>query len=414
MNRRLAEHKNRKGLSIAKPAVAAEPRYSAGSRAAQAAARVAARYAKAPSYSEMLAEDARAAVRAAEAASRAALEAQSAAEFLLDGLEAAANGEFSLEAETAFAAAPQQIASPAARPAAEQTQPVAPTPRPAAARSWFGICWNSDLPARPAEPAAARAVREVNGAELSAEDWRQRSQGDFQGGDSQDIEVVEPDIPIHANLIEFPRELVATRKVRPRRAEGPLLGSADPLVEQLSIFEVELGAISIEPAPTDAVAASSAPEWSGMELAAHPIAETEPEGESAPVLHPARMNRRLLAAMVDSALIVAVVLAAAAGFRSLLPVKEIELGALAALAVIGALYQTLFFTFAEATPGMMYARVSLCTFDDQKPTPAQLRGRLGALLLSLAPVGLGVLWILFDDDRLSWHDRLSRTYQREC
>ena len=36
------------------------------------------------------------------------------------------------------------------------------------------------------------------------------------------IEAVEPAQPIHANLIEFPREIVATRKVRPRLAEGPL------------------------------------------------------------------------------------------------------------------------------------------------------------------------------------------------
>jgi len=43
---------------------------------------------------------------------------------------------------------------------------------------------------------------------------------------------------------------------------------------------------------------------------------------------------------------------------------------------------------------------------------AQLRRRLGALLLSLIPVGLGIVWSLFDDDRLCWHDRLSKTYLR--
>jgi hypothetical protein len=63
---------------------------------------------------------------------------------------------------------------------------------------------------------------------------------------------------------------------------------------------------------------------------------------------------------------------------------------------------------------MLYAGISLCTFDEQIPTSAQLRGRLGALLLSLLPVGLGVAWAIFDEEHLSWHDRLSRTYQREC
>jgi hypothetical protein len=61
---------------------------------------------------------------------------------------------------------------------------------------------------------------------------------------------------------------------------------------------------------------------------------------------------------------------------------------------------------------MRYAGISLCTFDDERPTRAQLRRRLVALFLSLLPVGLGVLWAIFDEDHLSWHDRISRTYQR--
>jgi uncharacterized RDD family membrane protein YckC len=78
------------------------------------------------------------------------------------------------------------------------------------------------------------------------------------------------------------------------------------------------------------------------------------------------------------------------------------------------LYQALFFTLAEATPGMRYARISLCTFDDEIPSRAQLRSRLVALLLSLLPLGLGIVWAIFDEEHLSWHDRLSRTYQRRC
>jgi len=62
---------------------------------------------------------------------------------------------------------------------------------------------------------------------------------------------------------------------------------------------------------------------------------------------------------------------------------------------------------------MKYAGLSLCTFDGGKPTGAQRSGRLGALLLSLLPVGLGVAWAIFDEEHLSWHDRLSRTYLRK-
>jgi uncharacterized RDD family membrane protein YckC len=124
-----------------------------------------------------------------------------------------------------------------------------------------------------------------------------------------------------------------------------------------------------------------------------------------------------MAAVVDGALIAGAFLAAAMVAMdrvTVLPgIKEIELGSAVALAVIGVLYEGLFLTLARATPGMKYASVSLCTFGGEKPTRAQRCGRLGALLLSLLPVGLGVAWAIFDDEHLSWHDRLSRTYPRK-
>ena len=80
VNQRVAAHKDRKTVSAVEPETHSESLHSASTRAAAAAARVLARYANAPSYSEILANDARAAVRAAEAASKAALEAQAAAE----------------------------------------------------------------------------------------------------------------------------------------------------------------------------------------------------------------------------------------------------------------------------------------------------------------------------------------------
>ena len=130
------------------------------------------------------------------------------------------------------------------------------------------------------------------------------------------------------------------------------------------------------------------------------------------------MTQRLLAAVVDGSLIAGAFLLAVVGAASYgmdLPgIKEMEIAAAAALLITGVLYQVFFFTLGEATPGMKYARLSLCTFDNQRPTRAQRCGRLGALLLSLLPLGLGVAWPLFDENHLSWHDRISRTYLRKC
>ena len=41
------------------------------------------------------------------------------------------------------------------------------------------------------------------------------------------------------------------------------------------------------------------------------------------------------------------------------------------------------------------------------PWPAVTRRR--AALVSLLALGLGFLWSLWDPERLTWHDRLSRT-----
>ena len=62
---------------------------------------------------------------------------------------------------------------------------------------------------------------------------------------------------------------------------------------------------------------------------------------------------------------------------------------------------------------MRYAGIGLCTLDGFNPSRAQRCWRLMALVLSVLPLGLGLVWALFDDNRLTWHDRMSRTYLRK-
>jgi uncharacterized RDD family membrane protein YckC len=173
----------------------------------------------------------------------------------------------------------------------------------------------------------------------------------------------------------------------------------------------------VTPAAEPAEAQWLVPVWSGIKLDAESIDDSEPEPEpvkAAPALELAAMSRRILAAVVDGTLIAGVFLAAvlvAEAKMNVLPgIKEIEMGAAVALLIIGALYHAFFLTLADATPGMRYAHISLCTFDGHSPSLAQRCGRLGALLLSVVTLGLGVAWTIFDEDHLCWHDRLSRTY----
>ena len=83
-----------------------------------------------------------------------------------------------------------------------------------------------------------------------------------------------------------------------------------------------------------------------------------------------------------------------------------------AMLAIFVAYQWLFFHFGESTPGMLYARIALCTLGDDNRTRRAMQRRVGALLLSALPLGLGLLWAVFDEDGLGWHDRISGTYQR--
>lgn len=426
VSRRLAAHKSHKGASTAERQTAAE--IHAGKRTTDAAARVAARFAKAPSYSQMLADEARAAVRAAEAASQAALHAQAAAESVLASLEADLGNGRHEEPEAELFAVHEEMA---VKPAVERVAETAPAAN-------FSVRWEQELPVNravaarratheevPAAYATVAATYPAVAATRATQDDRWDDRWRDERGDAEDVEMVEAAQPIHANLIEFPRELVATRKVRPRLAEGPY-GTATEPGGQLSIFEVDPGTVSTEPVVAEIAVATvepvwTGPEWSGIQLDEQPVEELleEPEVHAAAAgaaIELASASRRMMAAVVDGSLIVgaflAAAMAAASNAKELPAPRVVEVAAALALVVIWALYKTLFYTLGTATPGMRYAGIGLATFSGERPTRAQRCGRLVALLLSLLPVGLGVVWSIFDDEHLSWHDRLSRTYLR--
>ena len=269
-----------------------------------------------------------------------------------------------------------------------------------------------------------------------------------------------PPMQLPANLIEFPRQLVAPRKARPRYAEGPLREEAGdpPGGAQLRIFEVDPAQISTSPAVDTA-----APQWTSIWLDSAPVpAPFGGDGAGAISHHrsateaaqnavesanrvafpqTASIGRRMLAAAVNACIVLSGLLAFAVAFvlvsdhsiqwqagASLHATLSRIAGSLAAhtglqpgmLPAIGAvaggflflLYHALFFSLSSATPGMRCARIALCTFDDANPTRPAMQRRILAVLLSTCPLGLGLLWAVLDEDRLAWHDRISRIYQR--
>jgi uncharacterized RDD family membrane protein YckC len=369
----------------------------------------------------MIAAEAAKAARAAEAAAEAVRQAQAAAQAVTDALWAGAESETALEA---------------GRAGVEES---APAPNAVQYR---------------VHPASLPAVRpsqiSPRSAQADSVDPHPHVVDHFEEA------LVAPAQPLPARVLEFPRELIAARKARPRVAEGPLRETgAEPEEAQLRIFEVEPETISREPvAAPGAVDEAGLRGWSTIRLDAAPMMETEmvatsttnkparrpsarAGGNDAPfssragrsaqggskraplrgdLLHVAPIGDRLLAAVVDAALVVCafamfvvVFIACTAHPPSGRPAM---IAAAAALVGFVALYQWLFFTFAESTPGMRCAKIALCTFGDENPGRKTLQHRVGSLFLAALPLGLGFLWALLDDDRLGWHDRMTRTYQR--
>ncbi|HMF64507.1 MAG TPA: RDD family protein [Edaphobacter sp.] len=422
---RLAAHRARRtrpSSSAVTPIASPAP---AKTRSARIAAAVAERYAHSQSYRAFIAEESERAIRQAEAAAevaalnaRAVAEAQNQFLFELDQLAAEVPAPAPVLASSA---SPVSQASPQAG-SAEASPGLTITEAPS---SGFTVRLYDDVGRQTPQPFASSYPLQVNEPFDEAEGLALDDEIAFRQSPVFD-EFAGASVEIPANLIEFPRQLVAARKARPRLAEGPLREDADldQQSAQLRIFEVEATQISSAPAVE-----SVAPEWSSILLGAQPapapVAEV-PEAQFVPSPAPqtAPLNLRLMAAIVDGCIVLATFLTFTAVFAVTIgklpgapadaPMSPQTAGIASAgiLAFLTLLYQVLFFTFSEATPGMRYARIGLCTFSDDNPTRAAMRRRIFAAFLSICPLGIGFLWAFLDDDGLGWHDRISRMYQR--
>jgi len=73
-------------------------------------------------------------------------------------------------------------------------------------------------------------------------------------------------------------------------------------------------------------------------------------------------------------------------------------------------YFALFTAFDGPTPGMRLCSLSLVSFDGSPPSTRQLLWRSFGYLLSGGTMLLGFAWSLWDEDHLTWQDRISQTY----
>jgi uncharacterized RDD family membrane protein YckC len=444
VSQRVAAHRRRKGAQGNDGEPPAHGDSSGSVRLSGAAARVAARYATAPSYSDLFAQEISSAPNRVEPPAEQImlldLGAASAEVPSQAPLSHSPASHLSSIQETSQLIAPVEQPHTAPVEATTATVPVwepdwdfgndrlASTQHPlsealerASHRGEWAADWAADEPAPTGSMAHAEAPASARIEDEHQAIWMERAESSY--AETQEDFVVDAQ-PIHGNLIEFPHELVAARKVRPRRAEG-IYGAVTEAEPQLSIFEVDPSSISIRPDAVEQPAEAPAwtrPEWADMKLEASQQKETvaEPVVEvrqsKAVELQAAPMNLRMLAAVVDFGLVsimfLTVALLVAVNSAVLPSLREAEIDGGLMFAAIAIAYLAFSFTVARATPGMKYALISLRTFDGLTPTREQRCRRLGAMALSMLPVGLGAVWALFDDEHLSWHDRWSGTYLR--
>jgi len=82
----------------------------------------------------------------------------------------------------------------------------------------------------------------------------------------------------------------------------------------------------------------------------------------------------------------------------------------ATFAIVYLQYFALFTIFGGTTPGMMMRGLQVVSLSGEPPTPRQMLLRSAGYILSAGTFFLGFLWAMWDEDELTWHDRLSGTH----
>ncbi len=81
-----------------------------------------------------------------------------------------------------------------------------------------------------------------------------------------------------------------------------------------------------------------------------------------------------------------------------------------AFATIAFFYHLIWLVAQCDTPGRRWMRLRLTNFDGFPPDAVQRVVRFAGTCLSLASLGIGVLWAVMDEESLTWHDHISKTF----
>jgi uncharacterized RDD family membrane protein YckC len=195
-----------------------------------------------------------------------------------------------------------------------------------------------------------------------------------------------------ARIFEFPRSAVPL----------PVFDElAEPVVDRPRILEVPELVL-----PPPALGGIS------MDAVEEPAQERRP-GFELP-LQAAPMSRRLLAGTIDSLFVITAFTGFAYIFfriTAIVPSLQQATGiSVGLIALFWIAYQYFLIVHAGTTPGLKLAHLRLSRFDGTTVPRKIRRWRVLASVLSGLSLALGYAWCFLDEDRLCWHDRITRTY----
>ena len=126
---------------------------------------------------------------------------------------------------------------------------------------------------------------------------------------------------------------------------------------------------------------------------------------------PAGLLRRLAAGVYDALLLLALLMIGSVPLVALLgaPVPAGSWTYQLALLLLGLAFFAGFWSHGGQTLGMRAWRLKVTATSGAPLSPRAALIRYLAALVSLAALGIGFIWMLFDPDGLTWHDRWSHS-----
>jgi uncharacterized RDD family membrane protein YckC len=186
--------------------------------------------------------------------------------------------------------------------------------------------------------------------------------------------------------------------------------------EPMELQEQEIEPLEIEPVARPSLRGQQLnllPSFDDIQLEPEEV-RTDHDNEVMP--RPAPMHQRLVAGLVDVALVLLATGVFALTFVEVaegIPHSNMTMVCMfAAGGIFWLIFQYIFLVYRRATPGMNFAGLELCNFEGKATTMFERQSRAAASALSGFSMGLGYFWALVDEDRVGWHDRISRTHVR--